>query len=137
MLKSEVIKLINLDESKMKKLVLMRYVIKVDQACPMPYDEQCLAFIQSIKSLPESFSNVSFYYEMSDRKVTHLQHQQITIYIDGAYYYHFDLDDDLDLFFVVLRLFHYFEAHVEAYEELTTESLLPQVLERYQKVNKK
>ena len=131
MLKSEVIKLINFDETKLKKLVLMRYTIELNKLTKSLYESQCLTFIQSIKSLPESFEKISFYYKLSDRKLTKLDYQKIIILVDDQPYYELILDDDLDFFFSISRLFHELEPYVESYEELTTEHLLPTVLERY------
>ena len=131
MLKSEVIKVIDSNEIKMKKLVLIRYSIELESTVDVPYKDECLAFIQSIKSLPENFERITFCFELSDRRITKREHQEITLTVDGQPYYDLVLDDDLEFFFLISRFFHQLETYVESFEELTTDELLPETLKKY------
>ena len=51
--------------------------------------------------------------------------------INEKNYFTLVLDDDLDIFFSLLRLYKNYEAEVEAYEQTITQGMLLKVLETY------
>ena len=131
MLKSETLKIIEFDKGEIKKPVLIRYTITVDLNSPKVYDEDALKLIGSVKTLPDNIYLAEFVYEVTDSRLTHLNRQKITIKINEKNYFTLVLDDDLDIFFSLLRLYKNYEAEVEAYEQTITQGMLLKVLETY------
>lgn len=129
MLKSETLKIMEFNAGEIKKPVLIRYSVKVEVKNPMPYDEDVLKLINSVKSLPDVYEKIEFYYEVADSRLTRLERQRIIIKINGILYYELILDDDLELFFCLLRLFKHYETSVESYEQLVTTGMLLNVIE--------
>ena len=117
MLKSETLKIIEFAKGEIKKPVLIRYTITVDLNSPKVYDEDALKLIGSVKTLPDNIYLAEFVYEVTDSRLTHLNRQKITIKINEKNYFTLVLDDDLDIFFSLLRLYKNYEAEVEAYEQ--------------------
>jgi len=132
MLKSETLKIMEFNAGEIKKPVLIRYSVKVEVENPMPYDEDVLKLISSVKSLPDVYEKIEFYYEVADSRLTRLDRQRIIIKINSRLYYELILDDDLELFFCLLRLFKQYETSVEAYEQLVTTGMLLNVIEANQ-----
>ena len=131
MLKSETLKIIEFAKGEIKKPVLIRYTITVDLNSPKVYDEDALKLIRSVKTLPDNIYLAEFVYEVTDSRLTHLNRQKITIKINEKNYFTLVLDDDLDIFFSLLRLYKNYEAEVEAYEQTITQGMLLKVLETY------
>ncbi|CUM88596.1 MULTISPECIES: hypothetical protein [Turicibacter] len=131
MLKSETLKIIEFAKGEIKKPVLIRYTITVDLNSPKVYDEDALKLIGSVKTLPDNIYLAEFVYEVTDSRLTHLNRQKITIKINEKNYFTLVLDDDLDIFFSLLRLYKNYEAEVEAYEQTITQGMLLKVLETY------
>ena len=131
MLKSETIKIIEFAKGEIKKPVLIRYTITVDLTSPKVYDEDARKLIGSVKTLPDNIYLAEFVYEVTDSRLTHLNRQKITIKINEKNYFTLVLDDDLDIFFSLLRLYKNYEAEVEAYEQTITQGMLLKVLETY------
>ena len=131
MLKSETLKIIEFAKGEIKKPVLIRYTITVDLNSPKVYDEDALKLIGSVKTLPDNIYLAEFVYEVTDSRLTHLNRQKITIKINEKNYFTLVLDDDLDIFFSLLRLYKNYEAEVEAYEQTITQCMLLKVLETY------
>ena len=131
MLKSETLKIIEFAKGEIKKPVLIRYTITVDLNSPKVYDEDALKLIGSVKTLPDNIYLAEFVYEVTDSRLTHLNRQKITIKINEKNYFTLVLDDDLDIFFSLLRLYKNYEAEVEAYEQTITHGMLLKVLETY------
>lgn len=131
MLKSETLKIIEFAKGEIKKPVLIRYAITVDLNSPKVYDEDALKLIGSVKTLPDNIYLAEFVYEVTDSRLTHLNRQKITIKINEKNYFTLVLDDDLDIFFSLLRLYKNYEAEVEAYEQTITQGMLLKVLETY------
>ena len=131
MLKSETLKIIEFANGEIKKPVLIRYTITVDLNSPKVYDEDALKLIGSVKTLPDNIYLAEFVYEVTDSRLTHLNRQKITIKINEKNYFTLVLDDDLDIFFSLLRLYKNYEAEVEAYEQTITQGMLLKVLETY------
>ena len=131
MLKSETLKIIEFAKGEIKKPVLIRYTITVDLNSPKVYDEDALKLIGSVKTLPDNIYLAEFVYEVTDSRLTHLIRQKITIKINEKNYFTLVLDDDLDIFFSLLRLYKNYEAEVEAYEQTITQGMLLKVLETY------
>ncbi len=132
MLKSETLNIIEFNNGQMKKPVLIRYTVIINSNEPKPYDEDALRLISFLKSLPEEFEIVELYYEVADAKVTHLVRQRITVKVDHELYSSYILDDDLDLFFNLLRLFKNYEYYVEGDERSVSPQKLAQALTTYQ-----
>ncbi|MTN44357.1 hypothetical protein GMB51_04480 [Turicibacter sanguinis] len=131
MLKSETLKIIEFAKGEIKKPVLIRYTLTVDLNSPKVYDEDALKLIGSVKTLPDNIYLAEFVYEVTDSRLTHLNRQKITIKINEKNYFTLVLDDDLDIFFSLLRLYKNYEAEVEAYEQTITQGMLLKVLETY------
>ena len=131
MLKSETLKIIEFAKGEIKKPVLIRYTITVDLNSRKVYDEDALKLIGSVKTLPDNIYLAEFVYEVTDSRLTHLNRQKITIKINEKNYFTLVLDDDLDIFFSLLRLYKNYEAEVEAYEQTITQGMLLKVLETY------
>ena len=131
MLKSETLKIIEFAKGEIKKPVLIRYTITVDLNSQKVYDEDALKLIGSVKTLPDNIYLAEFVYEVTDSRLTHLNRQKITIKINEKNYFTLVLDDDLDIFFSLLRLYKNYEAEVEAYEQTITQGMLLKVLETY------
>lgn len=131
MLKSETLKIMEFAKGEIKKPVLIRYTITVDLNSPKVYDEDALKLIGSVKTLPDKISLAEFVYEVTDSRLTHLNRQKITIKINQKSYFTLVLDDDLDIFFSLLRLYKNYETDVEAYEQTVTQGMLLNVLETY------
>ena len=131
MLKSETLKIIEFAKGEIKKPVLIRYTITVDLNSPKVYDEDALKLIGSVKTLPDNIYLAEFVYEVTDSRLTHLNRQKITIKINEKNYFTLVLDDDLDIFFSLLRLYKNYEAEVEADEQTITQGMLLKVLETY------
>ena len=131
MLKSETLKIIEFAKGEIKKPVLIRYTITVDLNSPKVYDEDALKLIGSVKTLPDNIYLAEFVYEVTDSRLTHLNRQKITIKINEKNYFTLVLDDDLDIFFSLLRLYKNYEAEVEAYEQTITQGMLLKILETY------
>ena len=131
MLNSETLKIIEFAKGEIKKPVLIRYTITVDLNSPKVYDEDALKLIGSVKTLPDNIYLAEFVYEVTDSRLTHLNRQKITIKINEKNYFTLVLDDDLDIFFSLLRLYKNYEAEVEAYEQTITQGMLLKVLETY------
>ena len=127
MLKSETLKIIEFAKGEIKKPVLIRYTITVDLNSPKVYDEDALKLIGSVKTLPDNIYLAEFVYEVTDSRLTHLNRQKITIKINEKNYFTLVLDDDLDIFFSLLRLYKNYEAEVEAYEQTITQGMLLKV----------
>ena len=110
---------------------MIRYTLTVDLNSPKVYDEDALKLIGSVKTLPDNIYLAEFVYEVTDSRLTHLNRQKITIKINEKNYFTLVLDDDLDIFFSLLRLYKNYEAEVEAYEQTITQGMLLKVLETY------
>ncbi len=132
MLKSETLNIIEFNNGQSKKPVLIRYTIVINSKESQPYDEDALKFISFLKSLPDDFKTVELYYEVADAKVTHRVRQRITVKVDQKLYSTYVLEDDLDIFFNLLRLFKNYEYYVEGYEQSVSRSRLEQALKAYQ-----
>ena len=109
MLKTETLNIIEFNNGQFKKPVLIRYTIVIHSNEPKPYDEDALNLISFLKSLPEQFEAVELVYQVADAKVTNLVRQKIVVKVDENIYSTYVLDDDLDLFFNLLRLFKNYE----------------------------
>ena len=116
MLKTETLNIIEFNNGQFKKPVLIRYTIVIHSNEPKPYDEDALNLISFLKSLPEQFEAVELVYQVADAKVTNLVRQKIVVKVDENIYSTYVLDDDLDLFFNLLRLFKNYEYDVEGEE---------------------
>ncbi|MGL4335574.1 MAG: hypothetical protein ACRCST_01685 [Turicibacter sp.] len=132
MLRSEVLKIVEFATEELKKPILMRYTVAIDMKVSMPYDQEALSFIETIKSLPETLQSVELYYEISDVRLTHLNRQMIYIKVDHEPYFTLVMDDDLELFFTFIRLFKNYETHVESYEQIVTHGMLASILNKYE-----
>ena len=75
---------------------------------------------------------IELYYEVADAKITHLVRQRITVKVNGELYSTYVLDDDLDLFFNLLRLFKNYEYYVDGDEQSVSPIRLAQALKTYQ-----
>ena len=117
MLKTETLNIIEFNNGQFKKPVLIRYTIVIHSNEPKPYDEDALNLISFLKSLPEQFEAVELVYQVADAKVTNLVRQKIVVKVDENIYSTYVLDDDLDLFFNLLRLFKNYEYDVEGEEQ--------------------
>ena len=117
MLKTETLNIIEFNNGQFKKPVLIRYTIVIHSNEPKPYDEDALNLISFLKSLPEQFETVELVYQVADAKVTNLVRQKIVVKVDENIYSTYVLDDDLDLFFNLLRLFKNYEYDVEGEEQ--------------------
>lgn len=131
MLKSETLKIMDFAKGETKKTVLIRYTITVDFNNPKVYDEDALKLMMAIKTLPDGIYLAQFIYEVADSRLTHLNRQKITIKINGQTYFTLVLDDDLEIFFLLLRLFKNYESEVEAYEQTVTQGMLLKTLDSY------
>lgn len=131
MLKSETLKIMEFAKGELKKPVLIRYSVTVDLNNPKVYDEDALKLMRTVKTLPESLYLAEFIYEVTDSRLTHLDRQKVIIKINQEIYFTLILDDDLDLFFSLLRLFKNYEQEVEAYEQVVTQGMLLNALETY------
>ncbi len=131
MLKSETLKIMDFAKGETKKTVLIRYTITVDFNNPKVYDEDALKLMMAIKTLPDGIHLAQFIYEVADSRLTHLNRQKITIKINGQTYFTLVLDDDLEIFFLLLRLFKNYESEVEAYEQTVTQGMLLKTLDSY------
>ena len=132
MLKSETLNIIEFNNGQSKKPVLIRYTIVINSKESQPYDEDALKFISFLKSLPDDFKTVELYYEVADAKVTHLVRQRITVKVNQKLYSTYILEDDLDIFFNLLRLFKNYEYYVEGDEQSVSPSRLEPALKAYQ-----
>ena len=131
MLKSETLKIMELAKGEIKKTVLIRYTIMVDLNNPKVYDEDALKLMMTIKTLPDNFNVAKFIYEVADSRLTHLNRQRIIIKINEKNYFMLVLDDDLEIFFSLLRLFKNYETEVEAYEQVVNQGMLLKALKSY------
>lgn len=131
MLKSETLKIMELAKGEIKKTVLIRYTIMVDLNNPKVYDEDALKLMMTIKTLPDNFNVAKFIYEVADSRLTHLNRQRIIIKINEKNYFTLVLDDDLEIFFSLLRLFKNYETEVEAYEQVVNQGMLLKALKSY------
>lgn len=132
MLKTETLNIIEFNNGQFKKPVLIRYTIVIHSNEPKPYDEDALNLISFLKSLPEQFEAVELVYQVSDAKVTNLVRQKIVVKVDENIYSTYVLDDDLDLFFNLLRLFKNYEYDVEGEEQSVNPIRLAVALKNYQ-----
>lgn len=131
MLKSETLKIMDFAKGETKKTVLIRYTITVDFNTPKVYDEDALKLMMAIKTLPDGIYLAQFIYEVADSRLTQLNRQKITIKINGQTYFTLVLDDDLEIFFLLLRLFKNYDSEVEAYEQTVTQGRLLKTLDSY------
>lgn len=131
MLKSETLKIMDFAKGETKKTVLIRYTITVDFNNPKVYDEDALKLMMAIKTLPDGIYLAQFIYEVADSRLTQLNRQKITIKINGQTYFTLVLDDDLEIFFLLLRLFKNYDSEVEAYEQTVTQGRLLKTLDSY------
>lgn len=131
MLKSETLNIIEFNNGQSKKPVLIRYTIVINSKESQPYDEDALKFISLLKSLPNEFKTVELYYEVADAKITHLARQRITVKVNQELYSTYILEDDLDIFFNLLRLFKNYEYYVEGYEHSVSPLNLEEALNLY------
>lgn len=132
MLKTETLNIIEFNNGQFKKPVLIRYTIVIHSNEPKPYDEDALNLISFLKSLPEQFETVELVYQVADAKVTNLVRQKIVVKVDENIYSTYVLDDDLDLFFNLLRLFKNYEYDVEGEEQSVNPIRLAVSLKNYQ-----
>ena len=132
MLKTETLNIIEFNNGQFKKPVLIRYTIVIHSNEPKPYDEDALNLISFLKSLPEQFETVELVYQVADAKVTNLVRQKIVVKVDENIYSTYVLDDDLDLFFNLLRLFKNYEYDVEGEEQSVNPIRLSVALNNYQ-----
>lgn len=132
MLKTETLNIIEFNNGQFKKPVLIRYTIVIHSNEPKPYDEDALNLISFLKSLPEQFEAVELVYQVADAKVTNLVRQKIVVKVDENIYSTYVLDDDLDLFFNLLRLFKNYEYDVEGEEQSVNPIRLVVALKNYQ-----
>ena len=132
MLKTETLNIIEFNNGQLKKPVLIRYTIVINSNESQPYDEDALKLIGFLKSLPEQFETIELYYEVADAKITHLVRKRITVKVNGELYSTYVLDDDLDLFFNLLRLFKNYEYYVDGDEQSVSPIRLAQALKTYQ-----
>ncbi|WP_338506316.1 hypothetical protein [Turicibacter sp. KK003] len=132
MLKTETLNIIEFNNGQFKKPVLIRYTIVIHSNEPKPYDEDALNLISFLKSLPEQFEAVELVYQVADAKVTNLVRQKIVVKVDENIYSTYVLDDDLDLFFNLLRLFKNYEYDVEGEEQSVNPIRLAVALKNYQ-----
>ena len=132
MLKTETLNIIESNNGQFKKPVLIRYTIVIHSNEPKPYDEDALNLISFLKSLPEQFETVELVYQVADAKVTNLVRQKIVVKVDENIYSTYVLDDDLDLFFNLLRLFKNYEYDVEGEEQSVNPIRLAVALKNYQ-----
>lgn len=132
MLKTETLNIIEFNNGQFKKPVLIRYTIVIHSNEPKPYDEDALNLISFLKSLPEQFEAVELVYQVADAKVTNLVRQKIVVKVDENIYSTYVLDDDLDLFFILLRLFKNYEYDVEGEEQSVNPIRLAVALKNYQ-----
>ena len=132
MLKTETLIIIEFNNGQFKKPVLIRYTIVIHSNEPKPYDEDALNLISFLKSLPEQFETVELVYQVADAKVTNLVRQKIVVKVDENIYSTYVLDDDLDLFFNLLRLFKNYEYDVEGEEQSVNPIRLAVALKNYQ-----
>ena len=132
MLKTETLNIIEFNNGQFKKPVLIRYTIVIHSNEPKPYDEDALNLISFLKSLPEQFETVELVYQVADAKVTNLVRQKIVVKVDENIYSTYVLDDDLDLFFNLLRLFKNYEYDVEGEEQSVNPIRLAVALKNYQ-----
>ncbi len=132
MLKTETLNIIEFNNGQFKKPVLIRYTIVIHANEPKPYDEDALNLISFLKSLPEQFEAVELVYQVADAKVTNLVRQKIVVKVDENIYSTYVLDDDLDLFFNLLRLFKNYEYDVEGEEQSVNPIRLAVALKNYQ-----
>lgn len=132
MLKTETLNIIEFNNGQFKKPVLIRYTIVIHSNEPKPYDEDALNLISFLKSLPEQFETVELVYQVADAKVTNLVRQKIVVKVDENIYSTYVLDDDLDLFFILLRLFKNYEYDVEGEEQSVNPIRLAVALKNYQ-----
>ena len=132
MLKTETLNIIEFNNGQFKKPVLIRYTIVIHSNEPKPYDEDALSLISFLKSLPEQFETVELVYQVADAKVTNLVRQKIVVKVDENIYSTYVLDDDLDLFFNLLRLFKNYEYDVEGEEQSVNPIRLAVALKNYQ-----
>lgn len=131
MLKSETLKIMEFTKGELKKPVLIRYTITIDLRNPKVYDQDVLKLMGSVKTLPDEIQLAEFIYEVTDSRLTHLNRQKIVIKVNSEIYFTLVLDDDLDIFFSLLRLFKNYEDEVEAYEQTVTQGMLLNALENY------
>lgn len=132
MLKTETLNIIEFNNGQFKKPVLIRYTIVIHSNEPKPYDEDALNLISFLKSLPEQFEVVQLIYQVADAKMTKLVRQKIELKVDGEVYSTYVLEDDLDLFFSLLRLFKNYEYEVQGDEESVNPVNLSQAIQNYQ-----
>ena len=132
MLKTETLNIIEFNNGQFKKPVLIRYTIVIHSNEPKPYDEDALNLISFLKSLPEQFEVVQLIYQVADAKMTKLVRQKIELKVDGEVYSTYVLEDDLDLFFSLLRLFKNYEYEVQGDEESVNPVNLSQAIRNYQ-----
>ena len=132
MLKTETLNIIEFNNGQFKKPVLIRYTIVIHSNEPKPYDEDALNLISFLKSLPEQFETVELVYQVADAKVTNLVRQKIVVKVNENIYSTYVLDDDLDLFFNLLRLFKNYEYDVEGEEQSVNPIRLAVALKNYQ-----
>ena len=132
MFKTETLNIIEFNNGQFKKPVLIRYTIVIHSNEPKPYDEDALNLISFLKSLPEQFEAVELVYQVADAKVTNLVRQKIVVKVDENIYSTYVLDDDLDLFFNLLRLFKNYEYDVEGEEQSVNPIRLAVALKNYQ-----
>ena len=132
MLKTETLNIIEFNNGQFKKPVLIRYTIVIHSNEPKPYDEDALNLISFLKSLPEQFETVELVYQVAHAKVTNLVRQKIVVKVDENIYSTYVLDDDLDLFFNLLRLFKNYEYDVEGEEQSVNPIRLAVALKNYQ-----
>ena len=132
MLKTETLNIIEFNNGQFKKPVLIRYTIVIHSNEPKPYDEDALNLISFLKSLPEQFETVELVYQVADAKVTNLVRQKIVVKVDENIYSTYVLDDDLDLFFNLLKLFKNYEYDVEGEEQSVNPIRLAVALKNYQ-----
>ena len=99
---------------------------------PPLFSDDALNLISFLKSLPEQFETVELVYQVADAKVTNLVRQKIVVKVDENIYSTYVLDDDLDLFFNLLRLFKNYEYDVEGEEQSVNPIRLAVALKNYQ-----
>ena len=75
---------------------------------------------------------VQLIYQVADAKMTKLVRQKIELKVDGEVYSTYVLEDDLDLFFSLLRLFKNYEYEVQGDEESVNPVNLSQAIRNYQ-----
>ena len=131
MLKTETLNIIEFNNGHFKKPVLIRYTIIINSKEPQSYDEDAISLISFLKSLPEEFDTIEFYYNVADSKTTGLVRQKIMIKVNQQFYSCYTLDDDLDLFFNVLSLFKTYEYEVDGFERSISPLKLDEFLATY------